>query len=181
MAAKRSTPAWFSRAIRSALAFGAAAPLWIASSPAPVRGDRPFEPVTCEAPISVCEAPWGRPAPHCPAGYECVPAPDPMCGERLAYVAETVARWVQRATRCRQDSDCVRLDTSTGCLRTCGVFVNARAIPRLERRLDRLDVRICDDYLADGCPPVAPLCLPTHGECVERRCVTVPEFPIPLD
>jgi len=103
----------------------------------------------------------------------CVPdrCDDPLCEERAQKVSRYIERWVKRASSCRADDECVRIDTGTQCGGTCGAWVNKRHVPRLERRIEHLDHKVCDDYRADGCPYATPGCIQEVPVCMEGRCV----------
>ena len=60
-------------------------------------------------------------------------------------------RLVKRTNRCETDAQCTHVDTSTGCEGTCGAWINRMYADPFERRLARMDARICGSYQADGC------------------------------
>ncbi len=101
---------------------------------------------------------------------------DPMCRERVEKISRIIGKLVRRGSRCRADSECTSIDTTTRCRGTCGAFVNKRRAARIERAIDRLDRKICSDYQEDGCPFATPACLAVvlQPACRENRCTGVP-------
>ena len=137
------------------------------------------------APVYCCEA------DICPAGQQCqhrngamdrCEPVDPTCRERVEKIANAVNHLLERGSRCHVDSDCVRINFSTECgIPTCGTFfVNRRRAPYIERRIRLLDHRICSTYREDGCQLLAGICPPRTGACIENRCVTIVDTPVPL-
>lgn len=100
----------------------------------------------------------------------CEDAMEVSCRRRLDKVQRRIGRWVERASACEVDADCVRVETSTECLGTCGEFVNRRFADRIERGRQKLDRRVCSDYQADGCPYATPTCVSSSPHCVKGRC-----------
>jgi hypothetical protein len=95
------------------------------------------------------------------------------CRERLNKVEKVVGRRGDRGARCREDTDCVQVATTTDCRGTCGVVVNWRAARRLEKQVSSLNRKVCADYQADGCPFLTPSCIAVEPACIEKRCVGV--------
>lgn len=104
-----------------------------------------------------------------------------MCRERIERVTREIRKLVERNSRCRDDSDCVEIDTRTGCVGSCGAYVNRRRADRVERRIDRLDRRICRDFEEDGCPFGHVLCpaVVLRPGCRNHRCTGVSGALIP--
>jgi len=98
----------------------------------------------------------------------------PKGEEALAKVEERIDKWVGRKNRCENASDCVHIDTSTGCRGTCGAFVNAEKRDKVASKLERADEKFCTDYIGDGCPYSTPSCVPREAVCIEGRCVVAP-------
>ncbi len=105
----------------------------------------------------------------------CVPACDgAMCAKRLRTSERRIDRVVEKTRRCRADSECVRVDTSTSCQGDCGAYVNERYARRVQRFIDHVDERYCTGYQEDGCPFITPACQETVGRCVRGMCTAVP-------
>ena len=105
---------------------------------------------------------------------------DPSCQERRVKVSNAVQSLVERYSACREDSYCVRIDTSTQCMGTCGDFVNRDHAPIAERIINKFDRRVCTGYREAGCPYATPARLLRKPACVENRCTGRPfdGFPI---
>ena len=131
---------------------------------------------TCANPGDRCVCASSCPGcDDCPLAV-CVPdrCEDPMCEERVRKVTDWIGRKVERASRCEDSAECVRVDTSTECLGTCGAWVN-RSFERYVRKAIRLiNHRVCATYLEDGCPFATTACVFERGACVKRRCVGLP-------
>ncbi len=133
------------------------------------------------APVFCCES------DVCPVGEQCqskegpmgVCEPDPACFERQQKASRAVSYLVERANKCRVDSDCAFISTDTQCGGTCGAYVNEDLAAHVRRAIDWVDRKVCDGYVEDGCPFATPGCLATVGRCVEERCEAVPILPGP--
>ncbi len=115
-------------------------------------------------------------APHvddCPLEV-CVPDCDAHCKQRVKRVTHRINQLVRRASRCHQSRECVRIDTTTECVGTCGAWVNQRYAEVVKRAIDQLDEKICSTYQEDGCPFATPACQLERGACVRGQCVGVP-------
>ena len=136
------------------------------------------------APVYCCDSdvcPAGEQCQHRDGGMDRCGPIDPMCRERVEKISRAVDHLVERGSRCHADSDCVQINTGTGCAGTCGAYVHRRLAPHIEKRIRHLDHQICSGFIEDGCPYLTPLCLPTVGACFENRCVgLVWQVPIPL-
>lgn len=121
----------------------------------------------CEC-VSSCEG-----CDDCPRSV-CVPdgcePDDKMCDERLAKMLRKTERLVRRTNRCESDEQCMRVDTSTGCQGACGEWISRMYVVPFDRRLDRIDRRVCGTYQDDGCPYATPGCIADRGACVRGRC-----------
>ena len=139
------------------------------------------------APVFCCDS------DICPAGQQCqrrngemerceVDSGDPVCRERIELVSRAIQELVERNSRCRRDRDCVEIDASTQCVGSCGVYVNRRRAHRVQRGIERLDRKICGDFVEDGCAfgPVFCLAVVRQPGCVDNRCTAVPG-PVSLD
>jgi hypothetical protein len=140
------------------------------STPYPCNDDgscaRPGDRCACVSSCAACD--------DCAMSL-CVPgcAADPMCDERqkkVTLLTETVGG---RAGMCRSDEECVRIDTSTGCLGTCGAWIHRRYAERVERLIQRIDARYCSSYREDGCRFVTPPCRREVGACIAGRCTGI--------
>ena len=111
----------------------------------------------------------------CPLAV-CVPdrCEDPMCKKRVHKVTRWIERKVELTNACNESEQCVRIDTSTECVGTCGAWVNRSYIRRLKRTISIIDRRVCGTYLEDGCPRLTPACRFEQGRCIAGRCVGVP-------
>jgi len=107
----------------------------------------------------------------------CVPDCGPSCAERVRKISHSIKRLVRRASRCRADDQCVRIDTTTECMGTCGAWVNRKYADLVGSAIEKLDEHICGSYKEDGCPFATPGCQLQRGACVDRRCVGVPIRP----
>ncbi len=101
-----------------------------------------------------------------------------MCRKRIDLVSRAIRKVVERNSRCRKDSDCVGINARTECVGSCGVYVNRRRAHRVERRIDRLDRKICGDFEEDGCTFERMFCLAVvlQPVCVDNQCRAVPGF-----
>ena len=97
---------------------------------------------------------------------------DPVCRERIDLVVRAIRKIVEKNSRCRDDSDCVVIDSRTECVGSCGVYVNRRRADRVKPRIERLDRKICGDFEEDGCTfePVFCLAVILQPSCVDNRC-----------
>lgn len=127
------------------------------------------------APVYCCDA------GPCPTGQQCQHRGGDMdfcaestCEERLAKVGKRIDKWVDRKNRCESASDCVHIDTSTGCRGTCGTFVNAEKRDKVASKLERADEKFCTDYIGDGCPYSTPSCIRQEAVCIGGRCAVAP-------
>jgi hypothetical protein len=96
-------------------------------------------------------------------------------------VTYEIGQLVKRASVCEEHAECVKVNTSTECRGTCGEWVNEKYQYRVERRIWRLDRRICGDYREDGCPYATPLCMYERGLCVDGHCRGVSVLPKPIE
>jgi hypothetical protein len=105
----------------------------------------------------------------------CVPGcDDPMCEKRRRASSRKINRVVEKTRPCRDDADCVRIDTSTECRGTCGAWINSMYAARVENFIDHVDRRYCDGYQEDGCPYTTPRCVNETGQCIRGACTGVP-------
>ncbi len=105
---------------------------------------------------------------------------DPMCRERIGRVSRTINKIVERNSRCSEDRDCAAIDTGTQCVGSCGRYINHRRADWVERRIDRVDRRLCGDFEEDGCSFEAVACpaVVLRPSCRENRCTGVPGGPL---
>jgi hypothetical protein len=106
----------------------------------------------------------------------CVPSCDTRCDERRSMAMNRVERVMNHTRPCVTGTDCVRVDTSTGCQGTCGTWVHKRFAERAQRFIEHVDQRYCSAYRADGCTYVTPRCQGEVPACVRGRCTGQP-FP----
>lgn len=101
-------------------------------------------------------------------GCEFVRTPDSCAVDFEAMVA-SVEDLVASGQDCRQDSDCIVMDTSNGCYGACPVAVNKLELSRLEKELRDADLTYCREYteqcgyLAASCPALSIGCI--QGQC----------------
>ena len=60
-----------------------------------------------------------------------------------------------------------------------GASVNAKYQGRVNGIINRLDAKICDGYVADGCPVATPGCQAVGAVCIENRCESAFIVPLP--
>ena len=103
----------------------------------------------------------------------CVPSCDAKCQKRLRTSDQRIDRIVEHSRACEGDQECVRVDTSTRCRGTCGVWVNARRTALVKNFTRHLDRRYCRTYQNDRCPFSTPSCVEEIGVCVAGVCTGV--------
>jgi hypothetical protein len=81
-----------------------------------------------------------------------------------------IERVVKHTRPCRTDADCVRVDTSTNCQGTCGMWVHRRFAERVQSFVEHVDQRYCTAFQAAGCSAAMPRCRGEVGECVHGEC-----------
>lgn len=123
--------------------------------------------------------------PSCPdcadcALHICVPACGVKCEDRLRRMGERIDQLIDRVNVCQEDADCVAVDTSTQCRRSCSDtrIVHRRFQAKVQRLIGRLDHSLCSRYRGMGCPPVVTHCPqagggPLRGVCEAGRCKAV--------
>ena len=114
---------------------------------------------------------------ECPIGQQCqsrdgtmLMCDDTTCQDRVRAATEKIETMVERHNRCRHDRQCAWVSTSTECQGSCGAFVRRNFRKRFDRRIRRLDRRVCTGYQQDGCPYATPGCIGEQGICINRRC-----------
>jgi hypothetical protein len=85
-----------------------------------------------------------------------------------------IERVMKHTRPCLSDTDCVRVDASTGCQGGCGMWVLNRFAIRAQRVVEHVDKRYCTDYRADGCTYVTPRCQGELPACVRGQCTGQP-------
>lgn len=87
-----------------------------------------------------------------------------------------IERVIHHTRPCMRDADCIRVDTSTACQGSCGMWVHKRFADRVRRFIEHVDQRYCSDFQADGCTYVTPRCQGEVAACVAGECAGQP-FP----
>ena len=102
-----------------------------------------------------------------PGPFRFVQTEQGKLGIRLVTPLHSLCIWIHISTECR--------------IPICGTFfVNQRHASSIEKRIRRLDEKICSGFSEDGCPILTGICQPRMGACIERRCVTIVDTPVPL-
>jgi len=98
-----------------------------------------------------------------------------MCDRRQRISSKRIDRVVELTRQCRSDAECVLVDSSSACRKSCSAAVNQRYIDRVKGLIDYLDQRYCATYQADGCSAVETSCQTLHrAACVSGLCTAVP-------
>jgi hypothetical protein len=125
------------------------------------------------APVFCCDS------AQCPSGEQCqhgdgrmdrCPSKSRDCERRLEKVSHRTDSFVGHAAGCRNDEDCVRIETSTRCRGTCGAWVNRQFATRVERFVGRLDQRYCSVEGEYSCTSASPRCRGEVGACIAGQC-----------
>jgi hypothetical protein len=107
----------------------------------------------------------------------CVPSCGTECDERRTMATNRIERIIDHTRPCVRDADCVRIDSSTGCQGSCGMWVHKRFAARVRKFIEHVDQRYCSNFHADGCTYVTPRCQGEVGACVAGECTGQPFRP----
>ena len=101
----------------------------------------------------------------------CVPGCDAMCDRRQRISSKRIDHIIElSAAQCQSDADCIQVDSSSACRKTCGAWVNRKYAQRAKRLVDYLDQRYCTTYASDGCAVQPAACAEQRGACIDGVC-----------
>jgi len=92
------------------------------------------------------------------------------CGTAMMKASTAVHAIAAELAACEVDADCVQVSDDTGCSSTCGVAINANALPAW----DEARANVAADYCgASDCPIAMAGCLPQAAVCDAGQCKLV--------
>jgi hypothetical protein len=115
---------------------------------------------------------------ECPSGQQCefengeISRCDfSTCDTRRRLLRATIDQMVANHSACRTDEQCVWAPARSDCdSARCGVYVRRSFSDRFDRRFQRLNRRLCADYIADGCIRRDSECGGKQPVCDNGRC-----------